>query len=355
MPDLEAIGDAATGGMLARAVEPRAGETDGHTHEGACLNCGTSLQGEFCHACGQKAHVHRTLAAFWHDLLHSVMHFDGKLWRTLPLLAWHPGELTRRYIHGERARFVSPMALFLFTVFLMFAVFSIVGLGFESAEFRNTQADINAAIAKEQKDLREHQQERRKAVAEGNQADVRIADEDIRETHSAINALRLYKQASAGKTDEMVGGKTGWARIDKGIKKLNDNPGLALYKLQTNAYKFSWALIPISVPFVWLLFLHRRRYRQQLGAYDHTVFVTYSIAFMSLALIVVTVLQPVPGLGWLGIAMIAVPPLHMYRQLRGAYSLSRWSAVWRTVALLFMTLLTITLFLFLLLALGILA
>ena len=355
MPDLEAIGDAATGGMLARAVEPRAGETDGHTHEGACLNCGTSLQGEFCHACGQKAHVHRTLAAFWHDLLHSVMHFDGKLWRTLPLLAWHPGELTRRYIHGERARFVSPMALFLFTVFLMFAVFSIVGLGFESAEFRNTQADINAAIAKEQKDLREHQQERRKAVAEGNQADVRIADEDIRETQAAISALRLYKQASAGKTDEMVGGKTGWARIDKGIKKLNDNPGLALYKLQTNAYKFSWALIPISVPFVWLLFLHRRRYRQQLGAYDHTVFVTYSIAFMSLALIVVTVLQPVPGLGWLGIAMIAVPPLHMYRQLRGAYSLSRWSAVWRTVALLFMTLLTITLFLFLLLALGILA
>ena len=355
MPDLEAIGDAATGGMLARAVEPRAGETDRHTHEGACLNCGTSLQGEFCHACGQKAHVHRTLAAFWHDLLHSVMHFDGKLWRTLPLLAWHPGELTRRYIHGERARFVSPMALFLFTVFLMFAVFSIVGLGFESAEFRNTQADINAAIAKEQKDLREHQQERRKAVAEGNQADVRIADEDIRETQAAISALRLYKQASAGKTDEMVGGKTGWARIDKGIKKLNDNPGLALYKLQTNAYKFSWALIPISVPFVWLLFLHRRRYRQQFGAYDHTVFVTYSIAFMSLALIVVTVLQPVPGLGWLGIAMIAVPPLHMYRQLRGAYSLSRWSAVWRTVALLFMTLLTITLFLFLLLALGILA
>ena len=355
MPDLEAIGDAATGGMLARAVEPCAGETDGHTHEGACLNCGTPLEGEFCHACGQKAHVHRTLAAFWHDLLHSVMHFDGKLWRTLPLLAWHPGELTRRYIHGERARFVSPMALFLFTVFLMFAVFSIVGLGFESAEFRNTQADINAAIAKEQKDLREHQQERRKAVAEGNQADVRIADEDIRETQAAISALRLYKQASAGKTDEMVGGKTGWARIDKGIKKLNDNPGLALYKLQTNAYKFSWALIPISVPFVWLLLLHRRRYRQQLGAYDHTVFVTYSIAFMSLALIVVTVLQPVPGLGWLGIAMIAVPPLHMYRQLRGAYSLSRWSAVWRTVALLFMTLLTITLFLFLLLALGILA
>jgi hypothetical protein len=355
MPDFEAIGDAATGGILARAVEPRAGEADGHTHEGACLNCGTPLEGEFCHGCGQKAHVHRTLAAFWHDLAHSVMHFDGKLWRTLPLLAWHPGDLTRRYIHGERARFVSPMALFLFTVFLMFAVFSVVGLGLDSAKFRNTQADINAAIEKERKDLREHQQDRQKAVAEGDQAEVRIIDADIRDTQAAISALRVYQKASEGKTDQLVGGKTGWKRIDDGIKKLNDNPALALYKVQTNAYKFSWALIPISVPFVWLLFLHRRRYRQQYGAYDHTVFVTYSIAFMSLALIVLTVLSPMPGFGWLGVAMIAVPPIHMYRQLRGAYSLGRWSAVWRTFALLFMTLLTITLFLFLLLALGILA
>ena len=128
MSDLEGIGEAATGAMLARTAEPRAGEAgakaDGHTRERDCLNCGARLAGDYCHACGQKAHVHRTLAAFWHDLLHSVIHFDGKLWRTLPLLAWQPGELTRRYIHGERARFVSPIALFLFTVFLMFAIFS---------------------------------------------------------------------------------------------------------------------------------------------------------------------------------------------------------------------------------------
>src|SRR5687768_13876887 len=127
MPDLEAIGDAVTGVALARAAEPTAGEGDGHTHEHNCLNCGCALKGDYCHCCGQKAHVHRTLGAFWHDLLHSVLHFEGKIWRTLPLLAWRPGDLTRRYIEGERARFVSPMALFLFSVFLMFIVFSTLG------------------------------------------------------------------------------------------------------------------------------------------------------------------------------------------------------------------------------------
>ena len=354
MPDLEAIGDAATGGILARAVEPRAGEAGSHTQEGNCLNCGTPLTGQYCQGCGQKAHVHRTLTAFWHDIAHSVLHFDGKIWRTLPLLAWHPGELTRRYIHGERASFVSPMALFLFTVFLMFAIFSMVGLGLDTAEFRNTNADVIAALEKEREDLKEHREDRVKAVAEGNSAEIREIDEDIRDTQAAIGALNKFLVVSGGDRSDFVGGRTGWKRIDDGIKKLNDNPALALYKVQTNAYKFSWALIPISVPFVWLLFLHRRRYRQ-FGAYDHTVFVTYSIAFMSLALIVMTVLKPIPGFGWVGVAIVAVPPIHMYRQLRGAYSLSRWSAAWRTVALLLMTLATTTIFLFLLLALGILA
>src|SRR4029079_19721290 len=35
--------------------------------------------------------------------------------------------LTRRYIAGERARFISPVALYLFSVFLMFAVLNFTG------------------------------------------------------------------------------------------------------------------------------------------------------------------------------------------------------------------------------------
>ena len=126
--NLESLGDALTGGIVGRAVEPKAGEgADGHTHETNCLNCGAALAGPYCHECGQHAHVHRTLSAFFHDFLHGVLHFEGKIWRTLPLLVWKPGELTRGYIDGQRARFVSPVALFLFTVFLTFAVMGLTG------------------------------------------------------------------------------------------------------------------------------------------------------------------------------------------------------------------------------------
>src|SRR6187397_3036410 len=124
---VEAAGGIAEGALLSRAVEPRAGEADGHTHETACLNCGAPLDGPYCRMCGQRGHVHKTIGAFMHDLVHGVFHIEGKIWHTLPMLALRPGELTRRYIAGERARFVSPMALFLFAVFLMFAVFQLVG------------------------------------------------------------------------------------------------------------------------------------------------------------------------------------------------------------------------------------
>ena len=36
------------------------------------------------------------------------------------------------------------------------------------------------------------------------------------------------------------------------------NPDLALYKLKNTAYKFSFMLIPISLPFLWLMFFWKR-------------------------------------------------------------------------------------------------
>src|SRR5438128_6700886 len=173
---IEGVGEMITGGLLARSVEPAAGEAGGHGE--ICLNCGAALVGGFCHQCGQPAHVHRTIGAFWHDVAHSVLHFDGKIWRTLPLLAWKPGELTRRYIAGERARFVSPMALFLFSVFLMFAVFGWVGgpLGPVSSEGRSAEA---VAEGRQAAEARLHRMEADRAARVARGENVQVIDRQI--------------------------------------------------------------------------------------------------------------------------------------------------------------------------------
>src|SRR5919112_2689217 len=166
MGELEAVADAVTGGVLGRAVEPGAGEADGHTHETHCLNCGAELTGPFCYQCGQHAHVHRTLSAFFHDFLHGVLHFEGKIWRTLPLLVWKPGELTRGYIDGQRARFVSPIALFLFTVFLTFAVMGLTG-GLDSMASQAAQSDLQSELSDAREKVADLQQQRAEAIKGG--------------------------------------------------------------------------------------------------------------------------------------------------------------------------------------------
>ena len=353
MPEIEAVGEAVTGGMLGRAVEPRAGEgADGHTDESNCLNCGAPLSGPYCEECGQRAHVHRTLAAWWHDFLHSVLHVDGKFWRTLPMLAWRPGELTRRYAHGERAKFISPLALFLFTVFLMFAVFSFAGrdLGSDLGFSRNVEQGLQEERAK----LQRLQGERREAVEEKDTAEIAELDGRITETRDDIAQLeRLRDEGVTRAVLSEESGATGDPLFQEAYRKAKENPELLIYKVQANAYKLSWALIPISVPFVWVLFLHRRRYRQEFTAYDHLVFVTYSIAFMSLAL-VVWVLLSLAGApkDLLDLAFVLIPPVHMYRQLKGAYGLSRISALWRTAMLLIFATIALTLFGMLLLLVG---
>jgi len=143
--------------------------------------------------------------------------------------------------------------------------------------------------------------------------------------------VRSLHSGDLGSLARRVGGgaTTSDGAIDRMWKEAKQNPDLLLYKLQADAYKYSWLLIPISVPFVWLLFAWRRKF----GLYDHTVFVTYSLSFMMLALAVASV-GAAFGLG----LMVAIPvlyaPFHLYRQVRGTYGTSRFGALVRTVLLL---------------------
>jgi hypothetical protein len=343
MGEFEAVADAVTGGLLGRAVEPRAGEAaaDGHTHEKNCLNCDTALVGRYCHACGQHAHVHRTLRAFAQDFLTGALNFEGKIFKTLPLLAWRPGDLTRRYIDGQRARFVSPLALFLFSVFLLFATFQLVsGPGLNNMSvgnkiYHSTDEAIAAAKAK----IAALELERAKAKPQAAGA----IDQALTEQKQALSTLQRIKKegiTNAVLTDKQNNPDTSKIPLLRdAIERARANPQLALFKLQDAASKFAWLLIPISVPFMWLLFPFSRRFRM----YDHSVFVTYSLSFMMLLAVVLT------GWGKAGLPAVAapamiIPPMHMYRQLKGAYGLSRFGTLWRLLLLLTFALTALSLF-----------
>jgi hypothetical protein len=342
-----------TGMVVGRAFEPSHGEGRRPAH-GACLNCKAPLYGNHCDNCGQAAHVHRSLVAIGHDILHGVFHFEGKIWRTLPMLFWRPGDLTRRYIHGERARFVSPLALFLFSVFLMFAV--VDGLAGEARMPTDTvQASLkNKSLTQLDEGLK-YERARKAALdarikaAESADADTETLERQRDAVETEIDHIETAQDVLKGKKWTVTDARTGFAKFDAAIDKANENPDLFLYKLQSSAYKYSWALIPLSTPFVWLLFFWRRQFK----LYDHAIFVIYSLCFMLLMVAALT------ALGYFGagaplvpLLAVFVPPLHTYRQLRGAYGSSRIGAALRTMLIMVFGIVVLTLFVMLLVAKG---
>ncbi|MCP1468977.1 putative membrane protein YhdT [Sphingobium sp. OAS761] len=324
---MDAAGDAITGAMMARAVEPSHGEAQAAGH-GDCLNCGAALAGHYCAQCGQAAHLHRSFAAIGHDLAHGVLHFEGKLFTTLPELALRPGKLTRRYVHGERAKFISPFALFLFSAFLMYAIFSLTSHhGADAAAGPAMNAEARAELKKEQDKadarIRKIEAELAAPGLSGNRKEK--LTERLADARDDRKGLSLASGLAESLTGEGV--NDGIAKsVGKAVSAAAENPEFAYYKLKANAYKFSWALILISLPFLWLLFPFSRRFKM----YDHAIYVTYSIAFMSLLFslsMVLTAAHVTSGLVTLALLLFAA--WHMYRQFKDAYSLSRAGALLR--------------------------
>jgi hypothetical protein len=365
--EIDAAGGAATAGLIGAAIERPTGHAG--DPEGNCTDCGLPVDGNFCSNCGQPTHVHRSLLHLVEEVLHGVVHFDGRIWRTLPLLAVNPGRLTREWIQGRRTRYVSPLAIFLFSVFLMFFAFSFLGTG--SPETTTTMSAAERAEATE--DLTEA----RAALAEARtelaaRPDSNALAVTVRATEATVAMLerRLGVPATVGDAKRGDGLQPGsWQAevrdaveagnisvnlgnegLNTKVKKKLLNPDLAIYKIQQTLYKFSFLLIPLSIPFVALLFLWKRGFT----LYDHGVFVIYSLTAVSILLLLTVVLGRIwSGFGVLGAFLFAFGlPAHMFAQLKGTYGLSIFSALWRTIALMFFCVLASTLFLVAIIMLG---
>jgi hypothetical protein len=87
-----------------------------------CLNCGTELHGAFCSHCGQRViPPYPTMREMVGDAWQELSGYDGRFARTIRMLR-HPGALTLDVLEGRRARFVSPLRLYLAASVLYFLV-----------------------------------------------------------------------------------------------------------------------------------------------------------------------------------------------------------------------------------------
>ena len=372
---IDAFGNLATAALAAREFDR------GPLHDpgapGLCANCEAPVAGRYCANCGQPAHVHRSVLHVVEELLHGLTHFDGKAWKTLPLLLFRPGQLTYDYVHGKRARYVPPVALFLLSVFMMFFAFGFVEgppdmqldtpvvVSGTPAERAKLRTDADSAFAELERELAAARVDPKRAddvagleiaVRAGKSAQAaahRVSDGKplfASENQSALSVEAAAKLLRDADRKGELSLDTGNAAVNERIRHALDNPELTLYKVQSKAYKFSFLLVPLSLPVLWLMFVFRRH----VYLYDHTVFALYSLSFMSLVVITASTMF---ALGYRGALyaplLLLVPPLHMFAQLKGAYQLSVFGAGWRAIVLATAAVITLAFFAVLIALLGV--
>ena len=143
-----------------------------------CANCGHPRNARFCPKCGQNDRDYiRSLPPLLGDILKETFELDSRIRRTLPPLFLRPGELPAEFSRNRRARYMSPVRLYLFTSILFFFLLSL-------DDFRPRRLD-------------------REAIQERGPAAVRVEIDKARATDTA--ALKaLLPPSQQRKVDEII-------------------------------------------------------------------------------------------------------------------------------------------------------
>jgi hypothetical protein len=363
----DAAGQLADAALIGAAFER--GGTGSQHHEEACANCGAPLEGRYCHVCGQRGHVHRSVLHLVEEFFHGLFHLDGKIIRTAPLLLFRPGALTRRYLEGQRVRFVSPIGMFLFTIFLMFFAVSTIDADQMVRPDTALPASDRAKLKEDISNAREEMSQ-----AKGDAATIGAVEDALQKAEKAADAKPADAAPPSAKPgddgDDIFDSPLGldWRAISKKMAKKEhlfslggpevenrvrtslEDPDLLVFKLRSAASEYSFLLVPASVPFLWLMFLWKRR----VYLYDHVIFSLHSLSFMALfATLMIVGLEFHLGQR-LWIWAFLLPPVHMFFHLRGTYRLGSFGALWRTCFLSMIAILVLICYVFVILMLGLL-
>ncbi|MFZ9387503.1 MAG: DUF3667 domain-containing protein [Chitinophagaceae bacterium] len=271
-----------------------------------CLNCGTIVQGRYCHVCGQENLVpHDT---FWHMVRHfvyDITHFDGNFFATLRNLIARPGFLSREYANGRRARYLHPVKMYVFTSAMFFLLFFSF---FDGGNSFKTNLDIPLS-AGERKLYIQKLEDRLKtdsqntilisklAEARDSAKIIRTRDQFVLEEpnaniisftgshYSNIQAYDSVQQAlPSGKRDGWLKRRIHHKEIEIN-EKFRTNPGAAINKLSDTAlHRLPYMLfisLPLFAGILKLVYFRRKKFFYS----DHGIFTIHLYIFSFILLL----------------------------------------------------------------------
>jgi hypothetical protein len=331
--ELEALAaDALVSGMANEPARP-APEAD-------CANCGQQLHGRYCSECGQSADLrHRSILHLLWEALESLLHLDGRLWRTVPGLFFRPGALNRDLLEGRIARHVPPFRMFLVAlVIFVFAAEHAVrqiqetphGIGKFTVNGQTVKSRAEAVVKMRQHAADTYALKTREAT---RRRDLALADPKTRASAMADyqRAMRdaiNKRDGELGVAKGLDGAGSGGSRFSRGMGAAMDRPEYYITVLFEWMHRLAVLLLPIVAVYLTLAYAHRRKFY----VYDHLIVAMNYLSFLFLLYAAIFVLpEPVRSYALLGALVWSA--INLFQTLRGAYGSSIVGAAFKAVAI----------------------
>jgi len=312
--------------------------------ENDCLNCGATLQGKFCHVCGQENL--QIKESFGHMMNHAIsdyFHFDQQFFNTLKPLLFKPGKLTNEYMAGKRASYLHPVKMYIFISFIYFVLLfsdKIQSIQSKSAQAHNTElatkADSivakNPGLSAEQKNkiyTTYNYSVKKSKDGKGNDTtyhNLQALTRNLQDTSYEQYMLR-QSQLPAAERDGFI------ARYaeKKALKIKNQETGSTLLEaFYHDVPKAMFLLLPIFALILKISFRKNKKFYV-----EHLIYSFHLHCFVFLLFVFIMLIGLIAPVTWdylnlVGFALIA---WYFYRSLRVVYNRSSWRTVSKMIGI----------------------
>lgn len=297
-----------------------------------CPNCGAELSGRYCAVCGQEDHplsvpLHRLIL----DFLSDEFQFDARIWRTLHLLLFRPGRLTREYLSGKRQRFIPPVRLYLFVSIVFFLTVELLPSQVVRVQLPSYRLHPPAPRAATRTD-------KGLSTAAGSAPTAPSPAAATNIEGAVRSGLKQAMQGAAPVKATSVRGFEDWFITHS--RAVKANPAQFRHRFVSNIPKVVFFLIPVFALLLKLLYLLRRRYYS-----EHLIFALHyhSVIFLNAFIMVLLSFGarsmpalPANVMRW-GAGLLAIwTGLYIYPALRTTYADTWPRAIWRGSVLIFL-------------------
>jgi hypothetical protein len=253
-----------------------------------------------------------------------LTHFDGKLWKTVKLLLFKPGSLTKLYVEGKRASYIHPIRMYIF-VSAVFFLFMFTGEAPVKPEGAGSKANTSKDFAS--------------GLQEGLELDI---DNDTvnYKTIAAYNAAQ--QKLPSSKKDNWLDAELKKKGIELNEKYGGDNLkiGKALIEKFENYFsRMLYISLPIFAFFIWVLY---RRNKNHFFV-DHIIFSIHIYCAFYIILFITQIVSTVNDFfsdQLSGIIAFIVPlslVFYLYKSLKNHFNQSRKKTLLKCLILILLT------------------